>query len=190
MKLTTRERRLLLMAAIIISFILIYKWIYIPVSEYYFYQLDRETELSHLLNKNKMLITRGPKYRAMIENVRNKIEKYQQLFFEKSAAQVRLEVINIIDQEARNNNMNLKNKDLNIFPGLDGNTASKLTRVEYRGNFTGSYKDILYFLNSLNRQNELYQLTELQIKGGENSEVLSLFITITVYCIGDDENEV
>ncbi|QTL97162.1 hypothetical protein GM661_03805 [Iocasia frigidifontis] len=190
MKLTIRERRLLTMAAIVISFISIYSWIYKPVSDYYFQQLEREIELSHRLDRNKMLIARGPKYREMIETATSKIEKYQQFFFHGSTAQLRLEVINTIDQEARNNNLNLKNKALSIYPGSEETTGNKLTLVEYRGNFTGSFRDILFFLNSLNKQKELYQLTELQLKGGENSDVLSLFIKIAVYCIGDDENEV
>ncbi|MEJ6951288.1 hypothetical protein [Natronospora cellulosivora (SeqCode)] len=190
MNMTSREQKLFIIALVIILFISIYNWVYLPLNENYFQELNRENELIHQLDSNRMIIARGPRYQAMIENTSKMIEEYKNLFFQKELSDVRLEISNVIDQQAIKNNLVLENKVINIFEANNEITGTDISRVEYRGSFRGDYKDILHFLNKLNNQEELYQVTELQLSGDENSDVLSLFITITVYCIGDDKNEI
>ena len=184
MQLNKREKRLLLLALIIILPLLLGRYLILPYRQKGTTLQEKLVQTRQQLTLNSLIARDFQKYRRLLANKKAELDDLSANFYRGEAGQVRLEVIKQLDRELKKNALAVKSKELELIERGEGD----LTRIRYQAELEGELRAVLNFLTELNQYQKYYRVQQLEIKGGDNYSRLAVLIIIEVISIEGDND--
>ncbi|TDX53275.1 hypothetical protein [Orenia marismortui] len=190
MQLNKRERRMLIIALIIIGGGSLLKWILIPIWNDY-QSIDTKLSLTeNKLKKGRFILRDAEKYNNKLKSIKGELAALNKTYFHGQKAKIKLQVLKIIDQYLKESSLKIKDKSVNL-EGLtkydlsyselspeEKTIIKELSMINYKLKLEGSLKNLILFLSKLTENEKLLSVDYLDINADAKESQLSIELTI------------
>ncbi|HLV10241.1 MAG TPA: hypothetical protein VKY40_08535 [Halanaerobiales bacterium] len=189
MPLSKREKRLLILAVLIILGVSLYKFALQPGLEHYQGLGEELAEQEHELLKAGLIITDREKYEGMLAETVSGLQLLEKVFYRSEINEVKLRLMEELDKLFEEKGLVVTSKE--VFSGNPGEETAEedLFRISYRVSLVGGTAELVDFLESILKKEKYYQVQELEIKNDGNDRRLTVYMVIETYSVGGREDE-
>ncbi len=184
MALSKREKRLLILAFIIIVGVSVIKFVIQPGFNHYLVLQSRAAEGEFELQKSNLIIRDKDKYRNLLEDTNSELKQIKSLFYQKEILEAKLEFMEDVDKLIIESGLKIKSKEVRV-----DHPESLPVVISYCLNLTGTTINLVDFLESFNAMDGYYRICEMNLKSSSSDDRLSIYLVIETYCIGGGNDE-
>lgn len=179
MNLNSRERKLLILAVIIIGGGSLLKWVILPgVDAYQNLQAQLQTA-EHNWQRKQMLLDRSQKYKQQLATKQGKLQAVKKLLFGGNLNQARLRALNILEEQIKSSGLQVNNKSIEVTEKKEQNYRL----INYNLTLFGRYNQLIKFLQGIRQKKKHFITNKLRINGERNRRNVKLRINISLTII-------
>ena len=190
---TDREKKLLIIAIIILIGLFGTKYFILPAMDKISSTREDIQTTEYQLEKTKLQLKSLDRYYNRLAEINRENSFYENLFYHGDPAAVRLEVLQFLDDLSRELGLTIENKEFFIEKQgsnyWNNQPEDGLYRLLYQAQIRGSYEQLLSLLEVIDNYERYYSIRQLDIRKSSDNTYLLVSLIIETYCINAEKGE-